>query len=61
MAWNVKIILNGRVHIAEVWYFARLIIRAENDHSNPDEDLNTPDPLHQGGFDVLVFPVNYGK
>ncbi|KAI6004299.1 hypothetical protein EDD15DRAFT_2156968 [Pisolithus albus] len=43
MARNVKVSLNGGEWIAEVRYFTRLIVRAADSFSVPDEDLDTPD------------------
>ncbi|KIK23437.1 hypothetical protein PISMIDRAFT_100434 [Pisolithus microcarpus 441] len=45
MARNVKIILNEKVRIAEVRYFARLIVKAAYNHSDLDEDLDASGPL----------------
>ncbi|KAI6109372.1 hypothetical protein EDD16DRAFT_1487121 [Pisolithus croceorrhizus] len=56
MARNVKIVLNGRDRIAEVRYYARLVIHAADNNSDDDEELNAPDQL---AFDNVTLVTLY--
>ncbi|KIK17840.1 hypothetical protein PISMIDRAFT_110639 [Pisolithus microcarpus 441] len=54
MARNVKV--RGYYRMAEVRYYARLVIQAADNHSDDDEDLNTPD---QFAFDNVTLVTLY--
>ncbi|KAI6000689.1 hypothetical protein EDD15DRAFT_2140607, partial [Pisolithus albus] len=56
MAQNIKISLNGKDRIAEVRYFARLVIQAADNNSGDDEDLSTTD---QFAFDNVALVTLY--
>ncbi|KAI5980609.1 hypothetical protein EDD15DRAFT_2150936, partial [Pisolithus albus] len=58
MARNVKIFLNGRDRIAEVRYYARLVVQATDNHSDDDEDLNAP---NQFAFDNVALVTLYSN
>ncbi|KAI6148865.1 hypothetical protein BKA82DRAFT_936037 [Pisolithus tinctorius] len=57
MACNVKVTLNGVICIAEVRYFARLVVTDNlSDNDNDDEDLDGP---HHFQFDDIALVTLY--